>query len=59
MITADSFARELGCTLSDLEELDGTGRTIKADMLFMDSLADMLRIEWSERTGIDYTETVK
>lgn len=56
MIAADHLARELGCTLSDLEELVATGRTIKADMLFMDSLADMLRIEWSKRTGVDYTK---
>lgn len=53
MITADALARELGCTLSDLEELDGSALhrgTIP------DDLAAEIRRSWSARTGIDYTE---
>lgn len=51
MITADALARELGCTLSDLN----THPENKDDLL-SDDLADEIRASWSERTGIDYTE---
>lgn len=54
MIAADTLARELGCTLADLEDLDGTGRTIKADMLFRAETADIFRFAWSKKTGVDY-----
>lgn len=53
MITADALARELGCTLSDLDDLAAGvlhRGTIPAD------LADEIRASWSERTGIDYTD---
>lgn len=51
MITVDTLARELGCTLSDLN----THPENKDDLL-SDDLADEIRASWSERTGIDYTD---
>lgn len=56
MITADALARELGCTLSDLEDLDGAGREMLAVQIIGDDLADDLRAAWSEFTGVDYTK---
>ena len=51
MITVDALARELGCTLSDLN----THPENKDDLL-SDDLAGEIRASWSERTGIDYTD---
>lgn len=59
MITADALAREIGCTLADIEDLDGTGHPITSDMMLQDNLANMLRREWSKRTGIDYAKAAK
>lgn len=56
MISADTLALELGCTLSDLEDLDRNLGTLQPEHLFDDLAADRLRASWSERTGIDYTE---
>lgn len=56
MITADSLARELGCTLSDLDNL-GLHRTgLTADGRILPIYERAIREEWSERTGIDYTD---
>ena len=54
MITLDALARELGCTLADLNASDISGESTVDD-----ALADALRAHWTEKTGIDYTETVK
>lgn len=51
MITVDALARELGCTLSDLN----THPENKDDLL-SDDLAGEIRAYWSKRTGIDYTD---
>lgn len=51
MITVDALARELGCTLSDLN----THPENKDDLL-SDDLADEIRAYWSKHTGIDYTD---
>ena len=56
MITADALARELGCTLSDLDDL-GLHRTgLTADGRILPVYESAIREEWSKRTGIDYTE---
>ena len=46
MMTADALARALGCTLSDLEDLDGTGRDLTPDMVISDALAGVLSARW-------------
>lgn len=51
MITVDALARELGCTLSDLNT-----HTENKDDLLSDDLADEIRAYWSKRTGVDYTD---
>ena len=58
MITADALARELGCTLSDLEDLTGQkfDPTGYHRQVYTRPYADELRAKWSERTGIDYTD---
>lgn len=58
MITADNLARELGCTLSDLEDLTGQkfDPTGYHTQVYTRPYADELRAEWSRRTGIDYTD---
>lgn len=56
MISADVLARELGCTLSDIEDLDRSLGTLKPEHMIYNMHADRLREAWSERTGIDYTE---
>lgn len=53
MITADALARELGCTLSDLEELDRLDYSInplKPHDQLTDATASILRRAWSKRT---------
>lgn len=56
MITADALARELGCTLSDLDDL-GLHRTgLTADGRILPIYERAIREEWSERTGIDYSD---
>ena len=56
MITADALARELGCTLSDLDDL-GLHRTgLTADGRILPIYESAIREEWSKRTGIDYTD---
>lgn len=60
MITADALARELGCTLSDIDDLGLLHRTsVTVDGRILPLAETAIRAEWSERTGIDYTETVK
>ena len=55
MISADALARELGCTLSDLDAL-GLHRTcLTADGRILPIYESAIREEWSKRTGIDYT----
>lgn len=55
MITADALARELGCTISDLDDL-GLHRTgLTADGRILPIYESAIREEWSKRTGIDYT----
>ena len=55
MITADALARELGCTISDLDDL-GLHRTgLTADGRILPIYENAIRSSWSERTGIDYT----
>ena len=56
MISADILARELGCTLSDLEDLDRGLGTLNPEHMIYNMHADMLRAEWSKRAGLDYTE---
>lgn len=56
MISADILALELGCTLSDLEDLDRNIGTLQPEHLFDDLAADRLREAWSKRAGIDYTD---
>lgn len=53
MITADALARELGCTLSDLDDLHAG---VLHRGTIPDDLANAIRASWSERTGIDYTD---
>lgn len=55
MITADVLARELGCTLSDLDDLN-VMPPLQPEHMIYDLAADRLREAWSESTGIDYTE---
>ena len=55
MISADLLARELGCTLSDLDDLN-VMPPLQPEHMIYDLAADRLREAWSERTGIDYTE---
>ena len=56
MISADALARELGCTLSDLDDL-GLHRTgLTADGRILPIYESAIREEWSKRTGIDYTD---
>ena len=56
MITADALARELGCTISDLDDL-GLHRTgLTADGRILPVYESAIREEWSKRTGIDYTD---
>lgn len=59
MITADALARELGCTLADLEDLDPFTRPLQSQHLFFDVWADELRAAWSKKAGLDYSETVQ
>ena len=59
MITADALARELGCTLADLDDLGVIAPNLMPDVLIYERAADQLRAAWSKRTGIDYTEAVK
>lgn len=58
MITADALARELGCTLSDIDDLHVLPPVKRGHMV--DGLAaDRLREAWSKRTGIDYTKAAQ
>lgn len=57
MITADTLARELGCTLADLADMIGV-RLDGVGLLITRKTADLVRAEWSERTGIDYTVVI-
>lgn len=57
MITADTLARELGCTLADLADMIGV-RLDGVGLLITRKTADLVRTEWSERTGIDYTVVI-
>lgn len=56
MISADILARELGCTLADLGDLDINLGYVRAEHMIHDLHADRLREAWSKRTGIDYTD---
>ena len=57
MITVDSLARELGCTLSDLTEISsGSISRWNQDLPMSDAFAAEIRAKWSKRTGIDYTD---
>lgn len=54
MIAADHLARELGCTLADLEDL---GRvSLACDSSLSDAAANEFRRRWSKRTGVEYTK---
>lgn len=46
MITLDGLARYIGCTLSDLDDLDILVRPAKPDTLVMDRLAGELLTAW-------------
>lgn len=60
MITADALARELGCTLSDLEDLASSLIALACDSSLSDAAANEFRRRWSKKTGVDYyTETAK
>lgn len=59
MITADALARELGCTLADLDDLGVIPVPPERQDEFDAALAHNVRVAWSMKTGIDYTETVK
>lgn len=59
MITADSLARELGCTLADLEESSSSRVAFAPDSLLAEATANEYRRRWSNLTRVDYTETVK
>lgn len=56
MITLDALARELGCTLSDLEDLGIISAPVLADREIGKTVADLVRAEWTKRTGVDYTD---
>lgn len=56
MITADVLARELGCTLTDLEDLGIVCDPITGRAILIPSAAARFRAAWSDRTGIDYTK---
>lgn len=62
MMTADALARELGCTLSDLDDLGldfaPTAPPTRWPML-SDKHAEEFREAWSKRTGIDYTQAAQ
>lgn len=59
MITLDALARSLGCTLSDIDDLAVLAAPAEPDRIVPDIHARTIAAEWSKRTGIDYTETVK
>jgi hypothetical protein len=59
MMTADALARELGCTLADLDGLGIVPVPCEPQDEFDAPLAHNVRVAWSMKTGIDYTETVK
>lgn len=60
MITLDALARELGCTLADIDDLGLLHKTsLTVDGRILPLAENGIRAEWSERTGIDYTEAVK
>ena len=57
MITADALARELGCTLSDLDDISsGSISKWNQDLPMSETFADEIRAKWSKRTGSDYTD---
>lgn len=56
MITADALARELGCTLADLEDLASSRVSLACDSSLSDAAANEFRRRWSKRTGVDYTK---
>lgn len=61
MISVDTLARELGCTLSDLEDIAEFEFNSPPDCtcFITPAFADELRAGWSKKTGVDYTETVQ
>ena len=58
MITADALARELGCTLADIDDLDVLP-PVKSEHMVYGLAADRIREAWSKRTGIDYTKAAQ
>lgn len=56
MITADHLARELGCTLADLADLGLHRTSVTVDGRILPLAERAIRINWSERTGVDYTK---
>ena len=58
MITADALARELGCTLSDIDDTH-VMPPVKPDHMVYGLAADRIREAWSKRTGIDYTQAAQ
>lgn len=56
MITVDALAREIGCSVADINDLVPGAHTILHRALLNEDHADRIRAAWSERTGIDYTE---
>lgn len=59
MIAADTLARELGCTLADLEDLGLHRTSVAVDGRILPLAENAIRVEWSNLTGIDYTEAQK
>lgn len=56
MIAADHLARELGCTLADLEDLASSRVSLACDSSLSDAAANEFRRRWSKRTGVEYTK---
>lgn len=54
MITAAALARELGCTLADLEVLASSPIFLACDSSLSDAATNEFRRRWSKRTGVDY-----
>ena len=58
MMTADALARELGCTLADLDDLRVLP-PVKPEHMVYGLAADRIREAWTKRTGIDYTKAAQ
>lgn len=59
MITLNDLARELGCTLADIDDMGIITGAEKRRQAVSPFMADRVRAVWSKRTGIDYTKAAQ